>query len=150
MDAIALKNKEVFGLSFHQISKPWPSWPFYAKTSDDGAAKLLNEASALPSTVKVLSPPLLLELWHMFHYYPWRRRSQWKAAGKNKSFEVKPSAWKKTFATFLRLVIQFLIFFANYNRILMAPILFFSFKLTLENKKFKEIEEIENSGFFLL
>ena len=42
------------------------------------------------------------------------------------------------------------VFFANYNRILMAPILFFSFKLTLENKKFKEIEEIENSGFFLL
>ena len=32
----------------------------------------------------------------------------------------------------------------------MDPILFyfFSFKLTLENKKFKEIEEIENSGVF--
>ena len=31
----------------------------------------------------------------------------------------------------------------------MDPILFFfSFKLTLENKKFKEIEEMENSGFF--
>ena len=32
----------------------------------------------------------------------------------------------------------------------MAPIVFFSFKLTLENKKFKEIEEMENSGFFAI
>ena len=31
-----------------------------------------------------------------------------------------------------------------------GPNFIFSFKLTLENKKFKEIEEIENSGFFLL
>ena len=84
-------------IPFHQISKE--KLPILRKNERWRrfcCCKLLNEASS----VKVLSP-LLLELWHMFHYFPWRRRSQWK-----QTFEEKPS-WKKIFAAFPRMVIHF-------------------------------------------